>query len=212
MRTLLPFLILLTTSCVAQSGDVRQADKTVLVGAPCEGCEAVLEFGSKHLTPVDTLEDFDPDTPSLRISGTVYKQDGKTPAADVILYAYHTDQEGVYPTRGDESGWGRRHGYLRGWIRTDKSGSYTFYTKVPAHYPGRNTPKHIHMTVLEPDGKYYYIADFFFSDDPKLADSGLLQDDPRGGPGYVITPRRLGNLMVAERDIILGENVPGYEK
>jgi protocatechuate 3,4-dioxygenase, beta subunit len=69
------------------------------VGGGCEGCEAVFEYGSKKLTRVDTLPDFKGPGPKLEISGTIYQTDGKTPAKDVILYIYHTDQKGVYPQR-----------------------------------------------------------------------------------------------------------------
>ncbi|NJM25880.1 MAG: hypothetical protein HC859_10755 [Bacteroidia bacterium] len=90
---------------------------------PCEGCEAVFEYGSKKLHSTDTLPDFHDKGDKIRIHGTIYKNDGKTPAAGVILYIYHTDQAGVYPTRGGETGWEKRHGYLRGWIKTAPTGT-----------------------------------------------------------------------------------------
>lgn len=57
-----------------------------------------------------------PDEPgdSLIVTGTVYRPDGRTPAPGVILYVYHTNAQGIYPKKGDETGNGRRHGYLRG--------------------------------------------------------------------------------------------------
>src|SRR3712207_3672531 len=72
------------------------------VGGPCEGCEAIHEtpVPFDQLNAVDTLPDFGDNGPKLEISGVVYRQDGRTPAPGVILYVYHTDQKGVYPTRG----------------------------------------------------------------------------------------------------------------
>ena len=50
----------------------------------------------------------------LVVVGTVYLEDGLTPAPGVLIYAYHTNAQGKYPKRGDEAGNGRLHGYLRG--------------------------------------------------------------------------------------------------
>lgn len=129
-----------------------------LVGAPCEGCEAVLEFGDRNLFSVDTLPEFNSEGVQIKVSGTVYELDGKTPAEGVILYVYQTNEEGVYPKKGDETGWAKRHGYIRNWIKTDEQGKYTFFTQKPMFYG--TAPAHIHLTILEPNGKYYYAQDF----------------------------------------------------
>jgi len=201
---LLPLSFLLFHSTATAQKQPKQFSKTELVGAPCEGCEAVFEFGGRSLTPVDTLPGFGQADKKLKVRGTIYLRDGTTPAAGVILYVYHTNAEGIYPTRGDETGWGRRHGYIRGWVRTEADGRYTFYTQKPGSY-SRN-PAHIHSTILEPDGTYYYIAEYLFEGDPNLKNGW----GDRGGSG-LIKLRKEDKLMVAERDIILGLNVPGYE-
>lgn len=178
-----------------------------LTGGPCEGCEAIFEYGERQLSPVDTLPGFENASEKLKVTGTIYHKDGKTPAPGVIFYIYHTNKDGVYPTRGDETGWGRRHGYIRGWIKTDADGKYTFYTQKPGSYGG---PAHIHPTILEPDEKYYYIDMYVFEGDPNLSRSGTNRRNARGGSG-VVKLEREGDLLVAERDIVLGKNVPNYE-
>lgn len=182
-----------------------------LVGGPCEGCEAVFEYGDIELSPVDTLPEFGEWQPGLKITGTIYQNDGETPAQGVILYVYHTNNKGVYPTSGNEEDWARRHGYIRGWIKTGADGRYTFYTAKPGTYPSRNVPAHIHPTILEPNGRYYWIAEYLFSDDPLVSDEERSNRTPRGGSSGVLTLRREGNLLVGERDIILGKNVPSYD-
>lgn len=186
------------------------AQNRQLITEPCEGCEAVFEYHKVQpiLHPVDTLPDFNNEGQKLKLTGTIYKKDGITPAKGVILYIYHTDQKGIYATKGNETGWGKRHGYIRGWIKTGADGRYTFYTLLPGHYPDRSSPRHIHPLVLEPDGKYYYINEWHFSGDPYLT-AKEIKKEPYGGSGLV-TLRKEGDLWVAERDIILGLNISNY--
>ncbi|HWA32629.1 MAG TPA: hypothetical protein VG737_00795, partial [Cyclobacteriaceae bacterium] len=160
---------------------------------------------------VDTLPDFHQPGPKLKVTGTIFRKDGKTPAKDVILYIYHTDQKGEYPTKGTETGWGKRHGYIRGWIKTNADGKYTFYTLRPAAYPGRQNPEHIHPVIKEPGVKEYWIDEYFFEDDPILSAHDRNTQPGRGGKGIIKTGKEKNGMQVAYRDIVLGLNVPGYE-
>ncbi|MBI1341929.1 MAG: intradiol ring-cleavage dioxygenase [Terrimonas sp.] len=180
-----------------------------LVGAPCEGCEAVLEYGNKDLQPIDTLPDFYEQGEALKVSGTIFHPDG-SPAKGVILYLYHTNQQGIYATKAGETGWAKRHGYIRGWVKTDKEGHYTFYTLIPGIYPDRSNPAHIHPTILEPNGKYYWIESYHFAGDPLLTEKEMNPEAPRGGSTGVLTLKKEDNTWVGRRDIMLGKNVPGY--
>jgi len=207
MRFFLPlFLLLIFISC-AQS---QQRSVHRLIGGPCEGCEAVFEYGDRIIQSTDTLPGFDQASEKLRVSGKVYKPDGRTPAEGVILYVYHTNEEGIYPTRGDEKGWARRHGYIRGWIKTDSEGYYSFYTFVPGTYPSRTEPAHIHVTVLEPDGKYYWLGSYHFDRDPLLSDKARNPTTPRGGGNGVLALESSNGILSGERNIILGINIEGY--
>jgi len=182
------------------------------VGGSCEGCEAVFEYGSKKLTSIDTLPDFKEPGPKLEISGTIYQSDGKTPAKGVILYIYHTDQKGVYPQKGNETGWAKRHGYLRGWIKTNADGKYKFYTLRPASYPNSRAPQHIHPVVKEPNRNEYYIDEYLFADDPFLDEKEKEKENQqqRGGSGIITLTKKQDGTWVGKRDIILGMNIPDY--
>lgn len=193
------------TSCQSQT----RSDNIKKVGGSCEGCEAIYEFGEKRLTPIDTLPLFQENDPKLKISGVVFKEDGKTPASDVIVYIYHTNRLGVYQTKGDEKGWARRHGFIRGWTKTGKDGRYTFYTFRPAGYPGRSDPEHIHVTVKEPDKNEYWIDEIVFDDDPRLTKKEREARENRGGSG-IVKPVKNGSLLEINHDIILGMNIPDY--
>lgn len=190
----------------AQSSGARYQ----LKGGPCEGCEAVFEYSAKKLRPVYTLPDFKSPGPRLKLTGHIFRRDGHTPAANVILYIYHTNQAGRYAAKPGNRGWAKRHGELRGWIKTDETGRYTFYTLKPGTYPSRSEPAHVHATVLEPDGKYYYLEEWYFRGDPLLSQLNKENRKVHGGEGTV-SLRKQDGLLIAERDIILGLNVGDYE-
>ena len=201
-------IFMLVTACTQSPAQAKKPDKQV--GGPCEGCEAIYEYGNKKLSSVDTFPDFFDKGPKLKVTGTIYKKDGKTPAKDIIFYVYHTDQKGIYPTKGNEKNWAKRHGYLRGWIKTGADGKYTFYTLRPASYPNSNNPQHIHATIKEPGKSEYWIDEFQFEDDPYLTAQQRSYCNNRGGSGIKKTTKS-GNLQVFTRDIILGLNIPGYD-
>lgn len=204
---LLCLAILLLTDCQAQPNTSLPENEPQLIGGPCEGCEAAFEYGDRELAAVDTLYGFADTGQRIRISGTVYHSDGETPAPGTVLYLYHTDQGGEYTPSPGATGWARRHGLRRTWIQTDENGRYTFYTIKPGIYPNRSAPAHIHLTVLEPNGRYYWLQSYHFSDDPLLSTAERSPKRPRGGHSGVMELRQEGDLWVAERDIILGRNV-----
>lgn len=209
---LLFMALLALPACAQQSEQPNKRDvKDVKTGDGCEDCEAIYEcpVPFNHLNNIDTLPGFDRPGPKIEISGTVYKRDGVTPAAGVVLYVYHTDQQGIYPKDRNSKGPGSRHGYIRGWIKTDTTGRYRFYTLVPASYPNSNNPKHIHVIVKEPGKTEYWIDDFYFADDPLLPKKAAHH--PRGGNG-IVQPAKDGLILKATRNIQLGENVPGYKE
>lgn len=186
--------------------------QTKLVGGPCEGCEAIHESP----VPFDKLNALTklPDArlvghKPIAITGTVYKADGKTPAPSVVIYIYHTDETGHYTAKVGAKGWEKRHGSLRGWMRTDTNGFYKFVTLRPAPYPGHSEPAHIHVTIKEPGLPEYYIDEYVFDDDPLLTAEKRKTLDNRGGSG-ILKLSDVGNMYKGERPIYLGKNIPNY--
>ncbi|MCZ6594640.1 MAG: intradiol ring-cleavage dioxygenase [Bacteroidetes bacterium] len=200
------FLSVLLSSC----GNSQNPVSMRLVGGPCEGCEAIFEYGNKNLMAIDTLPDFHEEGPKIKVTGTIYHNDGTTPAEDVILYIYHTDQLGIYATKGGETGWAKRHGYIRGWVKTNKDGKYSFYTLKPGVYPSRISPAHIHPTILEPGGKYYWLGSYHFDGDTLLTKNEIAPESPRGGSSGLLFLKMEGDIWVGSRDFILGKNIPDY--
>lgn len=180
------------------------------VGGGCDGCELMYVGTPDNIAAVDTSAGFGGPGQQLLVKGTVYRSDGKTPADGVVLYYWQTDHRGLYSPEegGDERA--RRHGRLRGWIRPSSDGKYALYTVRPAPYPGAAEPAHIHMSVKEPAiANEYYIDDFLFDDDPLLTAERRKGLQQRGGAGSLKIVNT-GRLQVATRDIILGQNIPGY--
>jgi protocatechuate 3,4-dioxygenase beta subunit len=203
------FALILLTLIICFTSSYSQNRK---VGGPCEGCEAIYESP----IPFEKIKSFVelPDVSwdgkkPMGINGTVYKADGKTPAPGVVLYLYHTDAKGHYPKKGSETGWAKRHGYLRGWVRTDANGGYKFGCLRPAPYPGGTDPAHIHVIVKEPGINEYYIDEFVFSDDPLLTEAKKQKLTNRGGSG-IVKIIDVGNMYKGERNIYLGKNIPNY--
>lgn len=213
MKHLVSILLLLAFSqqgCTQASKQEAASGKRV--GGTCEGCEAIYEspIPFQNLTYRDTLPDYHDKGQKLHLSGIVFQSDGRTPAPGVVLYIYHTDQTGVYPNRGNEKGWAKRHGYLRGWVRTNNKGEYAFYTLKPIGYNNGRAPAHIHITIKEPHVNEYWIDEYVFADDPQLSKEDRERTSKRGGSG-VVQLQKQGNVLVARRDIILGKNVPDYQ-
>ena len=142
-------------------------------------------------------------------------RDGRgAPAAGIIVYAYQTDANGSYRSDQNAPGSsGRRHGQLRGWAMTDSLGHYRFTTIRPGHYPGRGTPAHVHMHVIEPGCCTYFIASIHFRDDPLLSDKARREAETgRGGSGLTSPAREPDGIWRVNRDIQLGAGVPGYRE
>nr|WP_295923274.1 intradiol ring-cleavage dioxygenase [uncultured Dyadobacter sp.] len=205
-KLLFSSLIMLAASVSFNFGPERR------VGGPCEGCEAIYE----NPVPFEKLPAFTqlPEVTwegkkPLGIHGTVFKADGKTPAPDVVLYLYHTNEKGIYPKKGDEKGWARRHGYIRGWVKTDQKGFFKFGTLRPGSYPGSDEPAHIHVIVKEPGINEYYVDEFLFSDDPLLTPERKQKLENRGGSG-IVQLVDVGNMFKGGRNIVLGQNIPDY--
>lgn len=205
-------VILLGYTACTQSTNEKIKSKDRTVGGQCEGCEAALEYGDRKLNATDTMPDFKEAGPRLIVTGVIYKQDGKTPAPNVILYIYHTDQQGLYSGKGNETGWGKRHGYIRGWIKTGVDGQYAFYTLRPAPYPGAKIPAHIHPLIKEPGLIPYYIDEFLFDDDVLLTEHERERQEQRGGDGIIKVQTGANEMQIMQRDIILGLNIPDYNK
>ena len=177
----------------------------------CEDCELMMEGMPETMGWKTILSTAGEPGEPLILSGVIYQRDGKTPAPGIVLYVYHTNQNGKYVTASGQTH-ARRHGHLRGWMKTDKLGRYEFQTIRPGAYPNRKDPQHIHTIIKEPNGTFYWIDDFQFDDDPLLTDKAKSNQQKRGGSGILSARKNEKGIWVATRDIILRLNVPDVTK
>jgi protocatechuate 3,4-dioxygenase, beta subunit len=218
LRSIVFFIILLhaLSGCNGQhenasSFSAAQTQTKKMVGGGCDGCELMFTGMPSKINAVDTNETYFQHGQKLLVRGTAFKLDGKTPAPGVIIYYYHTDSTGHYTKRNDKPANQTVHGHIRGWVKTDANGKYLIYTSRPAPYPGHEIPAHIHIVIKEPNLNEYYIDELVFDADPLLTAGKRSKLENRGGNG-ILKLSHEGNLQVAEHNIILGLNIPDYEK
>jgi protocatechuate 3,4-dioxygenase, beta subunit len=186
-----------------------QLSQKKLVGGGCEGCELIFEGIPSTLSWQTTIAENNEPGESLIIDGTIYHIDGRTPAANVILYVYHTNNDGLYSPYPNQT-IAKRHGRLRGWMRTNAQGRYQFRTIRPQAYPNATIPAHIHPVIKEEEINEYYIDEFQFDDDPLLTTELRLKEEKRGGSGIIRLTKNANGEWIGRRDIILGLNIPNY--
>ncbi|WP_297766191.1 intradiol ring-cleavage dioxygenase [uncultured Muriicola sp.] len=201
-------------SCNGQTKSASQRSSTSsvnkMVGGGCDGCELMYVDMPAELQAIDTSAGWQSGGQKLHVTGKVYQSGGKKPASDIIIYYWQTDANGYYTPKKGMDPRARRHGHLRGWVKTNKDGKYDIYTVRPAPYPNNNEPAHIHLSVKEPNiADEYYIDELVFDDDKLLTGTVRRSLENRGGSGVL---RLLvdGDIQVAEHDIVLGLNIPEY--
>jgi protocatechuate 3,4-dioxygenase beta subunit len=93
------------------------------------------------------------------VRAVVLDASGK-PQPGVEVFAYQTDQHGIYAAPGAADPW-----RLKGWAVTDAQGRFEFQTIRPAAYPSNTVPGHIHLSfATKCCGRQ--LSEVMFDDDP----------------------------------------------
>jgi protocatechuate 3,4-dioxygenase, beta subunit len=208
------FLLINLTGCNGQTKTNKPttniSNTKKLVGGGCDGCEIMYVGMPKNILSVDTSAGWAEKGQKLLLTGKVYKMDGKTLAPNVIIYYWQTDNNGYYSPTNEMDKKAKRHGHIRGWVKTNENGEYSIYSIKPAPYPSDNIPAHIHTSIKEPNiDNEYYIDDFVFDDDKLLTTEKRKALKNRGGSG-VLRVLLNDDVQIAEHNIILGLNIPNY--
>lgn len=169
----------------------------------CEGCQAVAERSPVGLGSRVALAAESEPGERMTLTGRVLGWHRGTPVGEVVVYAHHTNADGLYANGANESEWSRRHGCLRGWAKTGSDGVYTFETIKPAPYPNNAMPAHVHLFIGEPGRPAYYIDDVVFDGEFGVTTAYRRAQELRGGSGIVRLARSTEGVLLARRDIRL---------
>jgi len=210
LSLLAAFLIMLT-GCNGQvkvQSDATQLNK--IVGGGCDGCELMYVEMPDVLSFEHSSAGWEEGKQKLLLTGKIFQLDGRTPASDVIIYYWHTDDEGLYAPNEATPKQAKAHGKLRGWVKSDKQGNYTIRTSRPAPYPKDNIPQHIHLAIKEPELPNEYYADLYFDDDPLYLNHKKKYGRMDRAGTELLRIVLDGDIQIAEHNIVLGLNIPNY--
>lgn len=159
----------------------------------------IYDYSEIRLNNTDTIPDFTTKKEKLMITGTIFQNDGKTPAKDVILYISQPDENGDYQMKTSHD---KRYVQHRAWIKTDADGHYTFYTFIPGNDRRVNQMQHIHAAVKEIGKPEEDIDAFLFDSDPMMS-KHCRKRLAKKGIESILKPVEKDGLLVATRDIVL---------
>lgn len=170
-------------------GQVHSQDLEFIAALERAQKERPGSFGSKaRIAPPS-----EPGTP-LVVHGRAIAEDGTTPVAGGVIFAYHTDKDGHY----DRPGAAAHAWRLKGWARTDADGRFEFTTIRPGAYPNRQVEEHIHFNIFLADGRRYWADGLQFDDDPLLSERARAESKARGVFGGVGHVRNEGTAQVVD--------------
>lgn len=153
---------------------------------------------------IDTIPDFDTKQNKIKITGTIYEKDGITPAKDVILSIYQTNEIGDFVLVKNEKN--EKEIYHYATIKTEADGQYTFYTFMPGTTHRSNELKKIHPIIKEQEKEEYGMYAFVFDNDPllnKLCRNKLA----KRGIDNILKLEKESDMYVATKNIILTDNI-----
>lgn len=135
----------------------------------------------------------------LFINGTLFTSDCITPIEDALIDVWHANDSGAYDSSNNYN--------LRGKMKTDANGQYSFETILPGAYDiggGQFRPKHIHVKAsaqshADLTTQLYFQGDPFIPSDPWASDPDAIDR-------IIPLTKDVNNNWKGEFDIILDSN------
>lgn len=139
--------------------------------------------------------------PIFHVSGTVFKEDGKTPFKDCLLEIWQCDEHQLYDNISDEFRY-------RGSQRTGKDGKYHFIGMHPVPYPSEGNPDiwrpaHFHL-LISGEGQQDLITQIYLKNDPYL-EKDIASASPQASKRILKINRNDKNEEVVYFDIIMAK-------
>jgi protocatechuate 3,4-dioxygenase beta subunit len=141
----------------------------------------------------------------LHLSGTIYREDGKTPFENCFIEIWQCNPKGEYDNISD--------GYVyRGAAKTGSDGKYYFITTKPVPYkadPNNITyrPAHIHLRISGNNGSQDLITQIYFKNDPYLPEDPS-SSQPKAIRRILEIKRNKNNEDTISFDIVMSEKFP----
>ena len=163
----------------------------------------------QQLNNTDSIPDFLNKEEKIKITGTIYKADGITPAEGVELFIYQPDENGYYCIKKESD---KRYVHHKASIKTDADGKYTFYTFIPGIVHRSGALRHIHPVIKEEGKDEYDLNSFYFDNDPLLTKFRIKRLKKKGRELSILKLDKKQDMFVATRDITLGEDISACSK
>ena len=179
----------------------------LLVTAACaSGADEAKRYpGESSPSSIRLTQEGEPGPPLL-VEGTVFAPDGETPAPGVVVYVYQTGLDGLY------HGPGERVPRIRGYMKTDAQGRFSFRTIRPGSYPNSRIPAHIHTQLWGGGYEPQWNEDVNFADDPFLSDSQKRSSAAAGRFAWICDPQKdASGLLHCTHDLKLKPHGDTFE-
>jgi protocatechuate 3,4-dioxygenase beta subunit len=187
----------------AQDAAINEVDINYQQNTPA------LNAFEQQLNNTDSIPDFLNKEEKIKITGTIYKSDGVTPAEGVELYIYQPDENGYYCIKKESD---KRYVHHKASIKTDADGKYTFYTFIPGIVHRSGALRHIHPVIKEEGKAEYDLNSFYFDNDPLLTKFRRKRLEKKGRDLSILQLEKKDDMFVANRDIILGKDLSACSK
>ncbi|RPA68630.1 catechol 1,2-dioxygenase [Cyclobacteriaceae bacterium YHN15] len=141
----------------------------------------------------------------MNLTGTIFKEDGKTPLNHVLVEIWQCDENEHYDNTSDSF-------LFRGAIKTDKNGKYAFKTIVPVPYkadPNNEAswrPAHIHMRVSVAE-QQDLITQIYFKGD-KYNDTDRSASSPQAVNRILNIVKNSSGENTVTFDVVLSKEFP----
>lgn len=141
-----------------------------------------------------TLAGADDDGVPLLVEGALVGPDCRTPLKNYVLDLWQASAAGKYSA-------GHGDFRLRGKIKTDNFGRYSFQTILPGRYADSAgiRPAHIHVTFRTPGGNALLTTQMYFAGDPYLGDADYCTEQGTCNSADPLRQLALQNALVGKR-------------
>ena len=136
----------------------------------------------------------------MHLSGTIFKDDGKTPYKDCVIEMWQCSPEGIYDNTSDDYN-------FRGAQKTGSDGKYLFTTTVPVPYAIDDDkkvyrPAHVHMRISGKQDQDL-VTQIYFSGDPYL-EKDLYSKSPQA-VNRILSVKHNGKENKVTFDIVMNK-------